>query len=191
MSPTRTEGFISKLDMEMLNSTPVSTTDIAGKALLGEVERLRAANLQQIKDGAEVMLALLEDRPIGGEYIHAVHCNADRREPVGNGMCSCRIGKRIKQISRASDEIGRTAAKQHNEINDLRAKLAEARAGLRDALDLAGQYGPEPSHKGPCGPEAGCDGGCQDAAHFGEQWSRLLALLPSDAAMGQAGKGEK
>jgi len=47
----------------------------------------------------EEMAALLEDRPLpNGEYIHILTCNASRREPVGNEMCSCPIGRRIKNL---------------------------------------------------------------------------------------------
>lgn len=49
----------------------------------------------------EEMSALLEDRPLpNGNYIHVLTCNASRLEPVGNEMCSCPIGRRIKRSDR-------------------------------------------------------------------------------------------
>lgn len=81
---------------------------------------------QQIKDGAEIMLSLLEDRPIAGEYIHAVHCNADRREPVGNDMCSCRLGKRIAQHRAAASRLQQSLTATQNEVDRLRALLKKA-----------------------------------------------------------------
>lgn len=40
--------------------------------------------------------ALLSDEKVNGEYVHGLTCNASRQQPVGNEMCSCPIGRRIK-----------------------------------------------------------------------------------------------
>jgi hypothetical protein len=46
--------------------------------------------------------ALLDDQPINGQYVHHLFCNAGRDKPVGNDMCSCPIGRRIKAAKRAA-----------------------------------------------------------------------------------------
>lgn len=57
------------------------------------------------------------------------------------------------------------------EIKALRESLEWA----LDALDHLDHL-PRKSHAGFCGPEAGCDGSCQDAASFGEQYWKAAAL---------------
>lgn len=56
----------------------------------------------------ETVSAILEDRPVAstGEYVHVTWCNASRHQPVGNDMCVCPIGRRIKALK---GEAGRSA----------------------------------------------------------------------------------
>jgi hypothetical protein len=111
--------------------------------LLSEIKRLREENNDQTRQSAEQVLALLEDRPIDGEYIHAVHCNADRREPVGAVGCSCRLGKRIRALAiREAERVGAVIQneKLSAQLSDVTAQykhchsLYSERIGLTDRL---------------------------------------------------------
>ena len=44
----------------------------------------------------------LEVRLLGKRYHHEIHCNADRRKPMGCEMCSCKYSKsrRVAQTVR-------------------------------------------------------------------------------------------
>ncbi len=66
-------------------------------------------------------------------------------------------------------------AERFREVDE---KITKLEIGLREALDLAGQYGPEKAHKGSCHPDAGCDGLCQDVVYYGDKLNELHKLLP-------------
>lgn len=51
------------------------------------------------------------------------------------------------------------------------------RVALADACSALNRYGPQVSHEGPCGPDAGCDMTCMEVADFSELWGRLRAAL--------------
>ena len=57
--------------------------------------------LQQERDElfATAKAAIMDEPQPNGEYVHALHCNASRQQPVGNDMCSCPLGRRIKKQS--------------------------------------------------------------------------------------------
>jgi hypothetical protein len=62
-------------------------------ASLTEPDTSKPAFLQLL----QVHERLLMDEPNErGEYVHHIYCNASRLQPVGNDMCSCPIGRRIK-----------------------------------------------------------------------------------------------
>lgn len=81
----------------------------------------------QIAEIQEMLTAVLEDRrsrhgmqPFDdGEYVHMLHCNASRDEPVGCYGCSCPIGRRFKgqhQAEAAFDALsGKVFALKHSD----------------------------------------------------------------------------
>lgn len=74
--------------------------------------------------------------------------------------------------------------------------LADARAmgdRLGRMLEWTGNLEmPMPSHAGPCGPEAGCDGVCVELASIGKTWREVGMLLKEwRTSRANAAKGEK
>jgi len=66
-------------------------------AMLEDATFARVAILKMDADIHSFTETLLNDEPaIDGQYIHTITCNAGRNKPVGNDMCSCGIGRRIR-----------------------------------------------------------------------------------------------
>lgn len=63
-----------------------------------------------LAETADMLTAVVEDTPFhDGRYVHGLTCNASRSKPVGNDMCSCAIGRRIKQ---AESSVSRLTAER-------------------------------------------------------------------------------
>lgn len=62
---------------------------------------------------------------------------------------------------------------------------------LEDFDMLVGLIPEMRSHKGPCGPEAGCDGGCMDAANVADAISRIRSALPVSDCQNQPSELEQ
>ena len=67
--------------------------DLAGWFENAEKERQKLTNYWM-----KVTMGLLNDEKVDGEYVHHIYCNASRQEPVGNSICCCPIGRRIKML---------------------------------------------------------------------------------------------
>lgn len=71
-----------------------------------EALRNRCGQLEEaLVDVTKTVVALITDSKHNGEYVHSSHCNASRQQPVGNDMCSCGIGKRIKALTAERDAL--------------------------------------------------------------------------------------
>jgi hypothetical protein len=55
--------------------------------------------------------------------------------------------------------------------------IVELKQGLQTALLMLDSQAPQPSHKGSCNPEAGCDGACMDASYYIDATRPLRKLV--------------
>lgn len=97
-----------------------------------------SAARQRIADLERALVALLSDKPDSetGQYIHALHCNADRKQPVGaRGECSCGIGRRIKTERTELERALRHAEQARDEAQAAASAEAERRRAAEAVLD--------------------------------------------------------
>lgn len=66
---------------------------------------------------AEFMALITNEPMANGNYMHQIHCNGDPRNPIGEGICSCSLGRPLKK---------------------LRTELASAQQAKQDALKAGG-----------------------------------------------------
>ena len=112
---------------------------------------------------------------------HAMNCPAKNlRDAVSNHGCTCGLPyrdeiKRLKAVI-ATLRLEITADCENNlaTLTAERDQLAALVEQLRYALE---NNAPHPLHDGPCGPNAGCDSICMEAALVGN----LLRRSPADA----------
>ena len=76
------------------------------------------------------------------------------------------------QWQKENPGIVRTKSDLSAEVEKLRRLLGQALAVIEHEVDQL-----EPAHKGPCGPEAGCDCSCQDASRFAELMQQIRETL--------------
>ena len=64
-----------------------------------------------------------------------------------------------------------------DQLQRLRALLAEAEKALTNTLSLAENVDIDRGHSGPCGPDMGCDGQCMAAHYAGQILDEARAFL--------------